>query len=304
MIPQPAPAGPVLDGPRAKLPGLVGIWIGIVLIVVGIGLGAVLVVGGAKRIVGGVSDLHRVPIETGGTVQIDEAGEVSVYAERLTLDRSSGFTTGGTAGLPPVALSVYGPDGDPVPVVVPTVVERYTWDQHEGVRIATFGAEEPGAYEIVPTSIGAIGGYRTLAVGPTLALGRGIAGILGGIFGGGLVIVVGVVVLIVSSVRRSRPDGPPRGPRASVGRPGPRAGRPLRSQRRPPTAVVLRAGRPRLRWRRWAAPGHGPSGLVPPAAPPWSPPGPASAPPEGPPGWVPPPAPPPPGYGDRRGPTS
>ncbi|HRW39058.1 MAG TPA: hypothetical protein P5254_15270 [Aquihabitans sp.] len=305
MIPQPVPAGPVLDRPEAKLPGLIGIWIGVVLIVAGVVLGIVLAVGGARTIVSGVSDLQRLPIDQGGTVQIDDEGQISVYAERLTLDRSSGFTTGGTGGLPPVALSVYGPDGEPVPVAVPGTVERYTWDQHEGVRIATFGAERAGTYEIVPTAVGAIGGYRTLAVGPALDLGRGIVGILGGIFGGGLVIVIGVVVLIVSSVRRSRAR------RAttwtpSVGAPGGAVG-----WAPPPVAVPSPYGSA----AGWAppppsappppgvGPGAGPpSSYVPPAGSPWVPP-PASGSPAGPPGWVPPPAPPPPGYGEPQGPT-
>jgi hypothetical protein len=276
--PTPAAGAPA----PAKLPGKAGIWIGIVLIVVGIGVGIVLVVGGARSLFDGVSSLQRVPL-SGGTIELDEAGRQSVYLERPSFGTDSGFSSGTSSFAPPITVTVRGPGESEVDVFSRSGSETYTWDGREGVLVASFVADEPGTYRVQAVLADDMEFYEGLAIGEALDFG-GVAGILGGVFGGGLIILVGVIVIIVSAVRRSRAKrsqqppyggygyGPPGAP-AAWGNPG---------------------------WAPPPVPSPGAAGpaWTPPASPPptggtWTPP---ASPPPASPGWVPPPAPPaPPG---------
>ena len=76
------------NSPPQKLPGLAGIWIGVACIVVGIVVGIALLVTGVVTLVGGVEDMQRVPIDGGGTVEIDEPGMVSVFDTMAILGSS------------------------------------------------------------------------------------------------------------------------------------------------------------------------------------------------------------------------
>jgi hypothetical protein len=286
VIPQSPPLGSLAPDPRPKLPGRAGIAIGVVLIVAGIVAGVALIVAGARDLVGGVDDFQRLPIRTGGVVEVEEEGVIAVFVERDAFGGSGGtsYSTGGAFVGPSVGIIVTSADGVSVPVSVTGTNYSYTSGGREGVRIATFGAEAPGSYRIETVLRGDLQGYDRLAVGPDLDLG-GLAGILGGIFGGGLLVLLGVVVIIVSAVRRSRAKRRLRPPPGYGGAPSGGGWAP------PPVAI--------------------PGGYGPPSGPSWAPPGqtwapPPSAPATGPgwvpppvpgqpgPGWVPPPAPPPP----------
>lgn len=327
--PPAAPSGGPVAPAKPKLPGRAGIIIGIALIVVGIIGGIALVVSGARDLVEGIDELEYLSIEAGGTVQIDEPGTIAVYAIRDSFSSGGGFSTGGAYDGPPLAIAVTGPDGAGVPVSATTSSVTYQSSGVEGVQVATFGAEVPGAYRIEPVASGPLFGYDRLAVGPELDLGS-LGGILAGVFGGGLLVVVGIIVLIISAVRRSRArrslrpptpyGGPPYGGAPAYGG-GPYGGAPAYGGAAgwapPPVAVPGSYGAPPPPAVPPAppaappgygpppgsppspAPGGPPSAYVPPAPSTWPPPPePAPGQPAGaPPGWVAPPAPPPADYG-------
>lgn len=201
--PAPSPATAATEKPK----GAAGIWIGVVVIIVGIVLGIVLVVAGAKSLVDGYDDLQRVPIQGGGLVRIEDTGTQKIYAERPSTQGGSSFSTNTFSGFAPnVAVRVIGPDGGDVTVNTSGSTETYTVNGREGVSIGQFDAATEGEYRIVTRTEDAgsgVGGYTTIAVGTGLEL-SGIGAILGGVFGGGLIVLIGIVLVIVFAVRRSR----------------------------------------------------------------------------------------------------
>ncbi len=203
VIPEPAPY-PNAPAEPAKLPGKVGIWIGILLIIGGVVLGVLLVVTSARSLVNGFDELQRIPVRGGGTVEVTSIGTQSIYAERRSVGSGTSFSSGGsTFGYrPDIAVSVTGPDGETVPVAVRQGSETYSNDGRDGVLIASFYAGRQGNYKVTSTPGDGATVYTDLAVGDAINLG-GVFGILGGVFGGGLVVLVGIIVLIVSAVRRS-----------------------------------------------------------------------------------------------------
>ncbi|MCB1039212.1 MAG: hypothetical protein KDA94_06745, partial [Acidimicrobiales bacterium] len=203
MTAVPTAPGAYAPPTKPKLPGLAGIWIGSILIVVGIVGGIVLAVVGAVSVFNGIGDLQRVPIARGGTVTLEEAGAVSVYAERPSTQTGSGFNSGGYRYVPPVGIIVTGPDGLAVAVHTRSGSTTYYSDGREGTEIARFRAEEPGQYRIETVLRGEPAPYENLAVGNAIDT-SGVVGIVGGVLGGGLVVIIGIVVLAVSLVRRGR----------------------------------------------------------------------------------------------------
>ncbi|MGN6695430.1 MAG: hypothetical protein ACTHN0_14735, partial [Aquihabitans sp.] len=67
------------------------------LIVLGMVGGVVLIVVGVRSPVAGVADLERVPIED-GTVEVEEAGTVTVYGERDVADSAPETFSSSTSG--------------------------------------------------------------------------------------------------------------------------------------------------------------------------------------------------------------
>lgn len=203
VMPQAAPPAPTAPAATEKPKGAVGIWIGIVLIIAGIVLGIVLVVVGARSLISGFDDLQRVPISGGGVVRIEEPGTQTIYAEQRTSEGGSSFSSNTSITFAPnVAVRVIGPGGDDIPVDTSSMQETYVYDGYEGVSIGTFRADTAGTYRIV-TQLQDSGPWSTIAVGNGLEL-SGIGAILGGVFGGGLIVLIGIILVIVFAVRRSR----------------------------------------------------------------------------------------------------
>lgn len=305
----PPPSAPVAT---EKPKGAVGIWIGVLLIVGGIVLGIALVVGGAKSLLSGFDDLQRVPINGGGVVRIDDTGSQTIYAEKVSTSGGTSFNTStyGTYA-PDVAVRVIGPDGGDVTVKTPGTTETYTYDGRDGVSIGRFDAATAGEYRIVTRAEdGGFQPYTTIAVGQGLEW-SGIGAILGGVFGGGLVVLIGIILVIVFAVRRSRSKK--RIAQASAPYPAPGGGWPAAPGYAPsgyaptgyaggyagggygPTGAPGAPGSPPA--EGWPPASANPGWVPPPVAPPdpggagptWSPP-PPPAPADAPPSWQPPPS--------------
>ena len=229
--------------------GRVGFWIGGLLIVVGVVVGIVGVVVGIRSIGDTVDGYQRVPAESGGTLEIDDPGTYRVFYERDGADEGSGS---------PGGLTIIGPDGQEILLESDFSSESYSVGGHEGRKIGRFRAATAGSYEIRTVIGDGDLGIGTYAVGKRGPAGS-IVAILVGVFGGGLIAVVGVVVLIVSAVRRARAR---RAAMGYPGGPGPGWGAPLT----PPGGWAPPApGAPAA--PGWAAPPPAPGGRTPPPPP-------------------------------------
>ena len=169
-----------------------GYWIGGGLIVAGV-LGAVLwFVSSLVSLGDDVDDFQRVPVPGEATMQLDTRKYI-VYYEGLGADEV----------VPPFELEILDPrTGAPLAIAPYGGSLTYSISGHEGSALGTVTPARAGAYLV-----------RTVTGRPTsgasLALGRSLAGaILWGILGtfaiGGLLVGSGVILLVVTGVRRSR----------------------------------------------------------------------------------------------------
>ncbi|CAN5891154.1 hypothetical protein BH23ACT2_BH23ACT2_02380 [soil metagenome] len=259
-----------------------GFWVGGVLLVVAV----VVVVGGiafgVKQIDDVVGGLARVPVSTGGTVELDR-GTHRVFLEGPGADEGFG-------GVP---FTVVGPDGTDLRLQTDPVSETYSYEGRDGRKLGRIEVTSPGTHEVVTGGSGLLGASgENLAFGRRGPVGAGLVPILGGVFGGGALGVAGVVVLIVTGVRRGRQRrmevagyaaatwGPPGF--APAAHPYPAGG--IAGSWAPPPGPP--GGSP----PGWSPPP--PAGPAPPASRRPPPPSPPSSPLGSPPGWSPPTAPP------------
>ena len=168
-----------------------GYWIGGGLVVAGL-LGAVLwFVSALAGIDNDVDDFQRVPVPGEATVQL-EARKYVVYYESLTAEEV----------VPPFKIAIADArTGTPVAIEPYGTSLTYSVSGHEGSAQATVTPAHAGAYA-VRTDDGETSGA-------SVALGRSLAwpilrGILGTFAIGGLLAGSGVILLVVTAVRRSR----------------------------------------------------------------------------------------------------
>jgi hypothetical protein len=219
-----APTGPVIDEPIR--PRAFWYWIGGGLIVLAVPAAIVWGVLGFLRIDDEVDDFERVRFPEGGTIVIDDPGDFVVYSE------------GSLAPLSDSGVTITGPDGDDVGTSPYSGSLTYDFGGRSGTAQQTFTADEAGEYVITPRGVDT-GQTWTYAIGPSVA--RGIVGAIVGAFViGGLGVLVGAIVLLVTGVRRSRAKQARRPPVASPSAWGsaPPSGRPPPSWNPPSGGVA------------------------------------------------------------------
>lgn len=185
FTPQP---GPVVDEPLR--PRALWYWIGGGLIAAA-GVGAIVwFVVGFMAINDTVDGFERVPFPEGGTVTIEEPGDYVIYAE--------GFRT----TLSVTAATLTGPDGDEINTDFYSGSLTYDFGGRSGTAQHTFTAAEAGDYEIESAG-GVSSDIVSYAVGESIG-GDLVAALVGGFAIGGLGVLLGAIILIVTGVRRSR----------------------------------------------------------------------------------------------------
>lgn len=182
---------------RPAGPSKAGYWIGGVIIAAGI-LG-VIVSGGLayKALVHRVDAFQRVPLTGTEALHLDPGGYVVYYEGSGVPNNVPPITVVVTpsGGLQPLPVSRYGESSPGARSFV-----TYNIHGHPGQAIATFTIPDPGGdYRIASASPG-VGG---LAVGPSVAPLL-VGGILGALASGGLGLVVGLLVIILTGVKRGR----------------------------------------------------------------------------------------------------
>lgn len=228
----------------AKRVATTGYWISGAILLVGCG---VAIVWFALTVVGQINapdDFDRIAIPGTRTLTLDD-GEWVVYYES-TLDWGTYYT--------PPSVTVSDASGRDVALRYSSSQNTYTRGERRGESLWSFDAPTPGAYTIDVATVGEPASTRggQIAVGRPLFSGAAIAGILGSIALGAVSFVAGLIVLIVTIVRRGRAQralSVPYGTYTTGHYVGP-----------PPHGGPVGPN--------WPPPAPGP----PPAAPPWSPP--------------------------------
>lgn len=261
--------------PTQRKPGKVGFWIGGVLIVLALvaGIGGVAL--GVTRVTDAIDGYQRASLRDGGTLQL-EAGAYNVFLESPGIDDDP-LSSFGTSD-----VQIVNSEGRAVPIgSAGSVSLTYSYGGHDGRRIGKVTIDQAGTYRVQASPTGF--GSQSVAVGKGDPTG-GLVLVGLGIAAGFVLGIAGVIVLIVSGVRRSRANRTPTG---YPGAPGPGWGAPPGGGWGAPAGPA------------WP-PAPGPGGWAPAPTPPpgtapgWAPPGP-SAPPTAPGGWSP---------GTGGGPTS
>ncbi|MEZ5141256.1 MAG: hypothetical protein R2726_01875 [Acidimicrobiales bacterium] len=248
-------------------------WVGLAMLVVGIAAGIGFAVYGTVVIVDELQFQAGVKPGTSGTVNVPEAGCRDLYL----------LASGGSLPSGAPTVTVRNPSGDDVTVSSSGCDANSSQATSTSFKIiGSFTASTPGAYTLQVGSVSGAGTSEVVAGPPFTTLATKIAVWFGLAFVvGGLLALVGLIVMIVGLVRRSRARrallGPPPGAWGGPGPGGP--GGPGGGWGAPP------GGAP-------TGPPSGPSG-APPSGPYGTPPsGPSGAPPSGPYGTPPPSSPP------------
>ncbi len=207
--PGPGAAGPATaPGPVAgttKRPSAAGYWIGALILAAGGIGGMVWMVIAILGVFGAVENYPRVPVPGESTMSL-KAGTYKVFVEYP----GAGIDFGIPVGVG--AVDVTGPQNQNVPVTSPNFRETYSWNGREGRSIGEFVAATSGSYH-VSVAQSATGSSRFVQVTVGKGIDLSIAGqILGAVGVGAVGVLIGLILIIVTAVRRSRwkkQSGPP-----------------------------------------------------------------------------------------------
>jgi hypothetical protein len=184
-------ANPMVQGGSG--PGKGGYVLGGLLIALGIIGGIAWGVINGVDFVDAVDDFQRTPVGRVGTVDLDR-GDYVIYGEK-------GGGDGITAVLASVRMRPSGEEGNELDIE--EYEAEFTYDVGNRNGRAEFTVEIPddGEYEILAEGISS--GATTVAVGPSVA-GKLVSAIVGALLIGGIGVVVGVILMIVTGVRRRK----------------------------------------------------------------------------------------------------
>lgn len=190
-------AGPVEPVTLGRPDGVrtTGYWVGAVAIVVGVVLAAAVAVSG----LGSAFETLRFPraVDSTGNVYVDEPGGKIVFVigpDRLTAGQ-----------VIPGVVMVTGPSGGAVTTAsyvgsrVNTGTDPRTGAFGVAVAVATFEATQPGSYRVTAANLPP---GTTLGVGDGIVVATGF--LIGGTVGSAVLVLGGLILVIVTAVRRSR----------------------------------------------------------------------------------------------------
>ena len=174
-------------------PSAAGYVIGSILIILGIAGGIAWGVINGVAFLDEIDDFERAPVGDVQTMDL-EAGDMVVYGEK-----SGG--QGITATLGDTRMRPAGGEGDEL--TLEDYEAEFTYDNGTRTGRAEFTVDIPeaGEYEIVSEPIP--GGATTVAVGPSVT-GKLVSAIVGALLIGGLGVLIGVILLIVTGIRRRK----------------------------------------------------------------------------------------------------
>lgn len=186
-------------------PGRAGYWVGGLLLGAGIVLGAVLFgfaltqsIDEFRELGDDIDAMARFAVPGEDVVALDEPGEYLVYAEGPVIPV-------GRVGAAAVTVESVEPDSTPLVLRSVAFDETYDISGHAGRAALRFTVEEPGDYRV---SVGTVPASVTgVAIGPRIDIFGPVGSVFVVVFVpagvGGLFVVAGAAVLIVTGVRRS-----------------------------------------------------------------------------------------------------
>lgn len=196
----------------ARGPSNKGYVIGGILLGVGVVVGIVLVIVGVLAVASiNPSDFPRTRANHSLKIDFEHAGGYVAYYE----SPSVGDSIDSDVDVPNFSLTITDPSGHRVSTSSYVSTLTYSREGHHGIAAKTFHIDEAGVYTV---KVGSLPGGSDARV----AFGKSTAGttvggvilILAGIFGGGLLALIGLIVLVVTFIRRRRfrNDHPTGGP--------------------------------------------------------------------------------------------
>jgi hypothetical protein len=175
----------------------VGYWIAAVIILVGAVAAVVWFVSGVSNLFSAVDDYPRFSVPGQATMPL-EAASYKVFAEYpgAASDVNGVFRVGD--------VTVTDSGNQSIPVRSSFTEETYQWNGHEGRAIAEFTAPSAGSYTVAAT----LPPNRS-STSVRVSVGRGlqpsaILPLFGAAGLGGLALLVGIVLIVVTAVRRGR----------------------------------------------------------------------------------------------------
>ncbi|MCU0267685.1 MAG: hypothetical protein MUF83_03450 [Acidimicrobiales bacterium] len=281
----PPPASTPASSSETKMPSAAGFWIGGAIATVGVIVAAVWFFAAIVQFVDYADDFERIEVPGSATLTISEEGTYTLWVET-----SSQIDSFSDVREPEVRIT--GPEGEEVDTDPTFSTETYNTTSHHGRSFAEFRVDVVGDYTFEVFE-GEGSGRDAVAV----AVGESELGTLGWqIFGavavGVLSVLVGVVLVVVTAVRRTRR-------RKALAPPVPAYGYSPYAPAvgsRPPSTWGPPGGAPPSAWGPpsgvgGAPPAWGPPSAAPPPSP-WGPPSGAAGVPSSPSPWGPPPGPP------------
>jgi hypothetical protein len=196
----------VIDVTTTRRPTSAGYWGAALIAVLGLLGAAIWGAMGAVELTEQVDAFARVEVPGEAVLTVEEPADLTIFYEAPGIDEEQ-------AELPPLTISILGPDGDPVAIAGYGSELTYHLDDHVGRAIATFSAAQAGDHRVVVE-----GEAPPEAI---LAFGEGVTGIVGTLVGAGLILFVtfgagAVLALVTASRRRKLPPPPPGSPEATL----------------------------------------------------------------------------------------
>jgi hypothetical protein len=172
--------------------------IGSLLLAAGVVAPTILTVIGIVNAYDRLIDVDRVPIDTGGEITLEE-GDYTVYVEGPGVNQFTAFSSGD--------VEIVGPSGEPEDLSFVSGEFTYNVNGRDGVAKLTFEAEEAGTYEINPIeSASRSSNITSIVIGPGFGelLGKSLPYFLAAGLIGLVGVVLGLIILIVTGVKRGK----------------------------------------------------------------------------------------------------
>jgi len=197
-------AGPIAV-PTGKRPSALGYWIGALIMAAGAIGGMIWMATAIVGVFGAVENYPTVSVPGESSMSL-AAGTYKIFVEYP----GAGVDFGVPVGVG--AVTVTGPQGQRISINASNFRETYSWNGREGRAIGEFVAPTSGSY-LVSVEQSSTGSPRYARVTVGKGIDSSVAGqILGAIGVAAVGVVLGLVLIIVTAVRRSRwkkQSGPP-----------------------------------------------------------------------------------------------
>lgn len=194
--PPPVPVG-TGSASTAKRPSAAGYWIGAAIAVVGVVASIIWFVVTLTGVVGAADSYPRFSVPGSRSVEL-ETGTYKIFVEYpgANLDLSQSPLVSG--------LSVIDPDGRDVAVTNSVINETYAWNGRDGRVIGQFTSSRAGRYTVSANSARESSSRVVdVAIGPGLDLSV-VGPLLGSMALGAFAVLIALVIVIITVVRRGR----------------------------------------------------------------------------------------------------